>query len=48
MFVDALFFRRKYNYQYSVSEYSDALSSLLSVPEISNHLMYTISKNLIC
>jgi len=45
-FVDNTFFRKKYDYATTITEFSDKLSSLLSISEISNELMYTISKTL--
>ena len=45
-FVDNIFFRKKYDYQTTVSEFSDTLSSLLSINEISNELMSMIGKTL--
>jgi len=45
-FVDNLFFRKKYDYATTITEFSDKLSSLLSISEISNELMNTINKTL--
>lgn len=45
-FVDNIFFRKKYDYPTTVSEFSDTLSSLLSINEISNELMSMIGKTL--
>lgn len=44
--VDVSFFRNKYDYERSVSEFSDSLPSLLNVREISRHLMHTVNKTL--
>lgn len=44
--VDASFFRNKFDYEKSVSEFSDSLPSLLNVKEITRHLMQTINKTL--
>lgn len=45
-FVDTLFFRKKYDYATTITEFSDKLSSLLSISEISNELMYIVNKTL--
>lgn len=45
-FVDNIFFRKKYDYPSTISEFSDTLSSLLSINEISNELMSMIGKTL--
>jgi len=42
-FVDTLFFRKKYDYATTIAEFSDKLSSLLSISEISNELMHTLN-----
>ena len=45
-FVDTLFFRTNYDYALTISKFSDNLSSLLNINEISNLLLYTISRSL--
>ncbi|MGI9554201.1 MAG: sensor histidine kinase, partial [Thermodesulfobacteriota bacterium] len=45
-FVDTLFFRTNYDYALTISKFSDNLSSLLHINEISNLLLYTISRSL--
>ena len=45
-FVDNIFFRKKYDYPSSISQFSDTLSSLLSMSEISNELMGMIGQTL--
>ena len=46
-FVDNIFFRKQYDYPSTISEFTDTLSSLLSINEISNELMNMIGKTLI-